>query len=126
MDTDGRFPTPTTRRTIVATGAKLTYAAPLVATSLKLSAMNAAAAVSLGSLCAAGSVFFSRIGFGDDTGGVVFRPACCSCVPPSGSPVVGTCAACTLVDPGTGLPECRRCPTGTEEGPCFVSCSPVP
>jgi hypothetical protein len=38
MDTDGRFPTPTTRRTIVATGAKLAYAAPLVATSLTLSA----------------------------------------------------------------------------------------
>jgi hypothetical protein len=43
MDTDGRFPTPTTRRTIVATGAKLAYAAPLVATSLTLSATNAAA-----------------------------------------------------------------------------------
>jgi hypothetical protein len=51
MDTDGRFPTPTTRRTIVATGAKLTYAAPLVATSLKLSAMNVAA-ISPGSRCA--------------------------------------------------------------------------
>src|SRR5215208_2943470 len=47
MDTDGRFPTPTTRRTIVATGAKLAYAAPLVATSLTLSAVNAAAGISL-------------------------------------------------------------------------------
>jgi hypothetical protein len=48
MDTDGRFPTPTTRRTIVTTGAKLAYAAPLVATSLKLSAMNVAATHSPG------------------------------------------------------------------------------
>ena len=52
MDTDGRFPTPTTRRTIVATGAKLAYAAPLVATSLKLSAMNVAAThISPGHTC---------------------------------------------------------------------------
>jgi hypothetical protein len=43
MDTDGRFPTPTTRRTIVATGAKLAYTAPLVATSLRLDRPGAAA-----------------------------------------------------------------------------------
>jgi hypothetical protein len=46
MDTDGRFPTPTTRRTIVATGAKLAYAAPLVATSLTLRGVNAQTAMS--------------------------------------------------------------------------------
>jgi hypothetical protein len=40
-DTDGRFPTPTTRRTIIATGAKLAYAAPLVAASVKVSEVNA-------------------------------------------------------------------------------------
>jgi hypothetical protein len=37
-DTDGRFPTPTTRRTVVRTGAKLAYAAPLVAASFTLGA----------------------------------------------------------------------------------------
>ena len=47
MDTDVRFTNPATRRTIVATGAKLAYAAPLVAASFTLSATNAAA-VSLG------------------------------------------------------------------------------
>jgi hypothetical protein len=46
MDTDGRFPTPTTRRTIVVTGAKLAYAAPLVAASIKVSEVNAQSAVS--------------------------------------------------------------------------------
>jgi hypothetical protein len=51
MDTDGRFPTPTTRRTIVATGAKLAYAAPLVATSLRLSTLNVAATHSPGHVC---------------------------------------------------------------------------
>lgn len=48
MDTDSRFLTPATRRTIVATGAKLAYAAPLVAASLKLSALNVAATHSPG------------------------------------------------------------------------------
>jgi hypothetical protein len=48
MDTDGRLTAATTRRTIVRTGAKLAYAAPLVATSLKLSAMNVAATHSPG------------------------------------------------------------------------------
>ena|SRR5215218_8815188 len=43
MDTDVRLTTPTTRRTVVRTGAKLAYAAPLVATSLTLSVTNAAA-----------------------------------------------------------------------------------
>jgi hypothetical protein len=38
MDTDDRFPTPTTRRTVVSTGAKLAYAAPLVAASFTLGA----------------------------------------------------------------------------------------
>jgi hypothetical protein len=38
MDTDSRFLTPATRRTIVRSGAKLAYAAPLVAASLTLSA----------------------------------------------------------------------------------------
>ena len=60
--------TPTTRRSIVRTGAKLAYAAPLVATSLTLSATNAAAAVSLGSRCAAGSVFFSTVVLSDPEG----------------------------------------------------------
>ena len=46
MDTDSRLTTSTTRRTIVATGAKLAYAAPLVATSVALSAANAAARIS--------------------------------------------------------------------------------
>jgi hypothetical protein len=46
MDTDGRFPTPTTRRTVVTTGAKLAYAAPLVAASFTVSALNVAAATS--------------------------------------------------------------------------------
>src|SRR5215211_7780665 len=46
MDTDSRLTTPATRRTIVATGAKLAYAAPLVAASLTLSATNAAARMS--------------------------------------------------------------------------------
>jgi hypothetical protein len=40
------FVGPATRRTIVATGAKLAYAAPLVAASFKVSAMNVAAATS--------------------------------------------------------------------------------
>ena len=35
MDTDGRFPTPTTRRAVVRTGAKLAYAMPVVAASFK-------------------------------------------------------------------------------------------
>jgi hypothetical protein len=44
MDPDVRFTTPTTRRTIVATGAKLAYAAPLVAASMALPAAAAAQA----------------------------------------------------------------------------------
>jgi hypothetical protein len=51
MDPGGRFTTPTTRRAIVRTGAKLAYAAPLVAASLKLSATHAAAAISHPSTC---------------------------------------------------------------------------
>jgi hypothetical protein len=51
MDTDGRFPTPTTRRTVVTTGAKLAYAAPLVAASFKVSALNVAATHSPGHTC---------------------------------------------------------------------------
>jgi hypothetical protein len=43
-------------------------AAPLVATSLTLSVTNAAAAVSLGSRCAAGSVFFSTVVLSDPEG----------------------------------------------------------
>jgi hypothetical protein len=54
-DTDGRFPTPT-RRTIVATGAKLAYAAPLVAASFTVSALNVAATHSPGHVCPPGRV----------------------------------------------------------------------
>jgi plastocyanin len=42
----GPFSAPATRRTIVATGAKLAYAAPLVAASSRLGTLEAAAAVS--------------------------------------------------------------------------------
>ena len=44
MDPTARLVTPATRRTIVATGAKLAYAAPLVAASLKVSAVAVSAA----------------------------------------------------------------------------------
>jgi hypothetical protein len=40
-----------TRRTVVATGAKLAYAAPIVAASFKVSAINALAQVSPGAPC---------------------------------------------------------------------------
>ena len=43
--------TGTTRRTIVKTGAKLAYAAPLVAASIKLSVHSAKAAISPGQTC---------------------------------------------------------------------------
>src|SRR5215212_8504048 len=119
MDTDGRFPTPTTRRTIVATGAKLAYAAPLVATSLKLSVTNAAAAVSLGSLCAAGSVFFSTVVLSDPEGNPFETPACCLC---SGA------AACRAQRPvfATGDIECPSAVVGDERVPCFAQCEAVP
>jgi hypothetical protein len=56
MDTDARFTTPATRRTVVRTGAKLAYAAPLVATSLTLSTLNVAATHSPGHVCPPGRV----------------------------------------------------------------------
>ena len=106
--TDGRFTTPTTRRTIVRTGAKLAYAAPLVAASLKLSATNAAAAVSLGSLCEAGSVFFARIAFTDDTGGSFIpapRAAPASRLPPVRRAPRSTSARATPTAPASGTEE---------------------
>jgi hypothetical protein len=125
MDTDGRFPTPTTRRTIVSTGVKLAYAAPLVAAIVKVSATNAAAAVSLGSLCEAGDVFFFRIAFGDEVGGVFYSPGCCSCGP------AAACAASTPVDQGgTGNPDCASVVVGegdeAETVRCFAICDRVP
>ena len=89
MDTDGRFTTPATRRTVVTTGAKLAYAAPLVATSLTLSAVNAAAGISL-QVCPA-----------EEIGTFCESDADCTC---------GFC----LLDPG--LPgECNCFPT---DEPC--------
>jgi hypothetical protein len=119
MDTDGRFPTPTTRRTIIATGAKLAYAAPLVAASAKLSVTNVAAAVSLGSTCKANSVFFTSVAFGTDTGGVFYSPACCACSEP---PSPG--AVCFFADYDLTNPECAW--VAPADGPCFVICEPVP
>jgi hypothetical protein len=51
MDTDVRFTPPATRRTVVRTGAKLVYAAPIVAASFKVSAVNAFAVISTPSTC---------------------------------------------------------------------------
>jgi len=47
----GRFAATTTRRTVVKTGAKLAYAAPLVAATMKLTADSALAASGGGLIC---------------------------------------------------------------------------
>src|SRR5215212_5378550 len=80
-DTDGRLTTPTTRRTVVATGAKLAYAAPLVATSLKLSALNVAATHSPGhgDACPEAFVCGGTIPVcGDDPAPGALRPCVCA------------------------------------------------
>jgi hypothetical protein len=106
MDTDGRFPTPTTRRTIVATGAKLAYAAPLVATSLTLSALNVAASHITGHVFACPPI-------GPDDGPLCNPGADCFCTTavPSGRLV------CTTDDPRCSGPFCddatgAGCPAG--------------
>src|SRR5215217_4711212 len=89
MDTDGRFPTPTTRRTIVRTGAKLAYAAPLVATSLRLSVLNVAATHSPGHV-------FACPPFGPDDGPQCNPGADCFCTTavPSGRLICTTDLSC--------------------------------
>jgi hypothetical protein len=131
-DTDGRFPTLTTRRTIVATGAKLAYAAPLVAISVTLRVTNVAAAVSLGSLCAAGSVFFSRVALNDPEGDPIETAACCFCNAGSGSGLPGAAAACRArrpvqiaFDPSHPV-ECPNALVGEVILDCFARCDAVP
>jgi hypothetical protein len=126
MDTEVRFPTPTTRRTIVTTGAKLAYAAPLVAASLKLSATNAAAAVSLGSLCVAGSVLFLRVVLSDPEGVPFETAACCFCS--FGDPdLPGAEAACRAQRPvQIDDVECPPAVVGDVPVECFAQCEAVP
>ena len=56
FETSEQLHSRSTRRVVVATGAKLAYAAPLVATSLTLSALNVAATHSPGHVCTSGSL----------------------------------------------------------------------
>jgi hypothetical protein len=120
-----------TRRTVIATGAKLAYAAPLVAASVTLSVTNVAA-VSLGSLCAAGSVFFSRVVLNDPEGNPVETAACCFCNAVSGSGLPGAEAACRArrpvqiaFDPSHPV-ECPNARVGDVILDCFARCDAVP
>jgi hypothetical protein len=107
-------------------------AAPLVATSLTLSVPNVAAAVSLGSLCAAGSVFFSRVVLNDPEGNPVETAACCVCGALSGSGLPGAEAACRArrpvqiaFDPSHPV-ECPNARVGDVIVDCFARCDAVP
>jgi hypothetical protein len=120
-DLADRLGTPATRRTVVKTGAKLAYAAPLVAASFRLAAMDAAAQVSPG-----GGPILCEPGHGACPG----SPAC-QCAPvfsqgPTGPVVTHTCvhvasgpvADCNE-DSGFSCPGDSLCVAGTQ---CFAPC----
>jgi hypothetical protein len=113
------------------TASRSVCAAPLIATSLTLSVTNAAA-VSLGSLCAAGRVLFTRVVLNDPEGNPVETASCCVCGAVSGSGLPGAEAACRArrpvqiaFDPSHPV-ECPNARVGEVIRDCFARCDAVP
>jgi hypothetical protein len=106
IDLEDRITDSTTRRTVVKTGVKLAYTAPLVAASFKLSAMTALAAVSGGGgVCSPPSSTCSAEGPSGCSGN-----ALCSC----GATVDGTtaCFQWNVVGTGGSCSVGDPCPSG--------------
>jgi len=124
--------TSTTRRTIVKTGAKLAYAAPIVAATMKLSAGGAAAAVSDGGNQACNT-------FVCGNGPCASRPdiqpfADCFCFEVAETPGQGVCLSnfpCAGTQICTASSECNlgeTCVVNTccgPEGHCTPACPPA-
>ena len=107
----GQIDAQTTRRTIVKTGAKLAYAAPLVAASFKLSSRGAGAAVSFELCKVDGSCDNQNNTCGDAIGEF------CGCLPTTES---GDSSFCIQHGPcGQTCASSSECPSGTR---CVESC----
>jgi len=124
IDLENQIATSTTRRTIVKTGAKLAYAAPVLAASFRLSQMGAMAAVS-GNVCPPNLVCgVQPEQCGEDASGVCsnvrsVEAVTCICGNDACGPTCTTDGDCQTYAPGS---ICQAPGTGCCEQRCIAPC----
>src|SRR5687768_567719 len=124
IDLEDRIANSTTRRTIVKTGAKLAYVAPIVAASFKVSAINALAQVSPPT-CPPNLICNEREApCGEDVDGVCSNvvsvdPTSCICGNDSCGPACETDSDCQTYAPGS---ICQAPDTGCCGQTCIAPC----
>jgi hypothetical protein len=124
IDLEDQIANSTTRRTIVKTGAKLAYVAPLVAASFKVSAINALAQVSPPT-CPPNLICNEREApCGEDADGVCSNvvsvdPTSCICGNDSCGPACETDGDCQSYAPGS---ICQAPDTGCCGQTCIAPC----
>jgi len=124
IDLENQIASATTRRTIVKTGAKLAYAAPVLAASFRLSQMGAMAAVISGKcppnlICNEREAPCGKDAFGVCSNVVSVNPASCICGNDACGPDCTTDGDCQTYAPGS---ICQAPDTGCCGQTCIAPC----